>query len=519
MPLKPRFVWFFAFTAVFAVIASFIFWGTWSFAVAPVMPDCPLPDSAGYVASWIDGWFKNGKFIPDDFKVFLAPPPFWAELQYVIAAFFAALGMVYYCRGRGLSRLSAYGAGLLLAFSGYWFSLFSAGHLGWFRWMTYGVFAFGLADRAVRKGKMKNWLLLGACVAWASFYQSDLWLLFTVLTSVYFIWCCIRERKLPWKGALAGAAVFFIIGAPSFKFALTSDLKGRDAQISAGDTVGSAVKGEDQRRWIFVTNWSLPPEESAEFFIPRLNGDTSCPYVLSIGGKEGSGVKPYTGALGRPYRSNRGNYRQHSLYIGFITCALALCALAFGWRRGEIAFFAVAAVFFWLFSLGRHCEIVYRCIYALPFGDYLRAPVKWHHLTEFCICVLAAYGIGFASERLSAAWRYGKFVVPALVLVGAADLARINRLYCAPQEIGRNYTFVARAQASDPRFGPYLKSVSGKVVGYSRDLVCISVPKPVPASPKSRPPQPLPVLGLLSLVGTLGVSIFSLASVCRRKSR
>ena len=91
--------------------------------------------------------------------------------------------MAYYLRGRGLSRLASYGGGIFLGFCGYWFSLFSAGHAGWFYWQYSGVFAFGLADRAVRKGKMKNWVLLGASVAWASFYQPDLWLLFTLFTA------------------------------------------------------------------------------------------------------------------------------------------------------------------------------------------------------------------------------------------------------------------------------------------------------------------------------------------------
>ena len=71
--------------------------------------------------------------------------------------------------------------------------------------MLFGVFAFGLADRAVRKDKLKNWVLLGACVAWASFYQPDLWLLFTIFTAAYFVWCCVRERKLPRVKGVAAA--------------------------------------------------------------------------------------------------------------------------------------------------------------------------------------------------------------------------------------------------------------------------------------------------------------------------
>ena len=335
MKLNGKWSWFLGFTAVFAALVAYIFWGTWSTDFAPVMPDCPFVYDSNYAAGVFRGIFASGKFVPADVCKFLGSPYFWQELQYAIALYCAALGLAYFCRGRALSRLASYGAGLLLALSGYWCTLFSAGHLGWFQWMIYGVFAFGLADRAVRKGKLRHWLLLGACVAWASFYQPDLWLLFSLLTGVYFIWCCIRERKFPWKGAVLSAAIFFLIAAPSIRSAFVNDLVGRDKQIEEGQTISDKDKAtvdEREKRWIFVTNWSLPPAESAEFFIPRLNGDTSCPMTLSLGARYRTGVKPYAGALGRPKDASAGNYRQHSLYVGFITCLLSLWGIIYGVR-------------------------------------------------------------------------------------------------------------------------------------------------------------------------------------------
>ena len=409
MKLNEKWGWFLGFTAVFAALAGFVFWGTWSTDFTPVMPDCPFMYGPGYAAGTFRSMFESGRFNPVEFYRFLGSPYFWHELQYVLGLYGAALGVAYYCRGRGLSRLAAYGAGLLLAFSGYWCTLFSAGHLGWFLWMSLGIFAFGLADRAVRKGKLRHWLLLGACEAWASGYQTDLWFLFAVFTGAYFIWCCVRERKFPWKGVILSAAVFFLVGAPYIRSAFVNDLASRDKQIEEGQTVSEKDKAtvdEREKRWIFVTNWSLPPAESAEFFIPRLNGDTSCPMTLSLGARYGTGVRPYTGALGRPKDAPAGNYRQHSLYVGFITCLLALLGIAFAFTRlktsepqnlktsrSDLLFFLIAAILCWTFSMGRYCEPVYRVIFLLPFGDYLRAPVKWHHLTEFSICVLAAYGI------------------------------------------------------------------------------------------------------------------------------
>ena len=465
MRVKPRLAWFLAFVAAFAALAGFVFWGTWSLDACPVMPDARMTfPVSGNVSDFVREWIGTGRFTPWDVTSLLGSPYFWQELQYAIAALLAAAGLAYYLRGRGLSRPASYGAGLLLGFCGYWLTLFSAGHAGWFRWMLYGVFAFGLADRAVRKGKLKNWLLLGACIAWASFYQPDLWFLFTAFTGIYFVWCCVRERKLPdWKGVVAAAAVFFAIGAPSFIHAFGSDLAGRDKQIeeSKGTSLSGGAKDDDDARWIFVTNWSLPPEESLEFFLPRVNGDTSCQMTLALGRRQGSDVKPYTGALGRPYGAEQGNYRQHSLYVGWVTCLLSLLAVVVGFRRrrGEILFFFFAGVVFWLFSMGRYCSPVYRLVYALPFGDYLRAPVKWHHLTELCLCVLAGFGLDALLSLLRARGvpaRIATGVVAAVALFGACDLARIDRLYCAVVDL-------TLAKSPNPAADEVLKRGGGKV--------------------------------------------------------
>ena len=547
MKLNERWGWFLGFTAVFAVLAAWVFWGAWSTDFAPVMPDNPIVHGFESMTDHLRGVLESGKFVPADICAYLGSPYFWQELKYVFALYCAALGMAYYCRGRGLSRLAAYGAGLLLAFSGYWCTLFSAGHFGWFQWMTYGVFAFGLADRAVRKGKIRHWLLLGACVAWGSFYQPDLWLLFTLFTGAYFIWCCVRERAFPWKGAVLAVAVFFAIGAPSIRSAFVNDLAGRAKQIEEGQTVSpkDATSGDErEKRWIFVTNWSLPPAESAEFFIPRINGDTSCPMTLSIGARYGTGVKPYTGALGRPKDALSGNYRQHSLYVGFITCVLALLGGLMGLRSliglkglklhcttasSDCVFFLIAAILCWIFSMGRYCEPVYRVIFSLPFGDYLRAPVKWHHLTEFSICVLAAYGIEslrFKVQGLKLGKVTGPMLVGAVVLIGAIDLARIDHLYCAPvdlreakrQNADLQMTFLRRADFNNPQVAAMVQQ---------KKIVALAQPNPEmylvgvlqPRGPyKERPLPPMGTgtwLGVLSLVSAIamGVSIWFLRSV------
>ena len=548
--MKEKHLWFLGFTAVFAALAGFVFWGTWSMDFAPVMPDSPIIYSPEYLANWCRGWWENGRFMPNDLHRFFGTPYFWQELNYAIPMYVSGLALAYFLRGRGLSYIASYGAGLFLGFCGYWCTLFSAGHGGWFFWMTYGIWPFGLLDRAVRKGKIKNWLLLGATVGWAAYWQTDLWLLFMVLTGSYFIYRCVSERKFPWKGMLIAAVSMFLIGGAAFRIALVNDLAGRDKQIEEGQTIPEKDKASGdarEQRWIFVTNWSLPPSESAEFFIPRLNGDTSCLMTLSLGARYGTGVRQYTGALGRPKDAPAGNYRQHSLYVGFITCLLALVGVVLGFKfqvsgskvhcattTPDYAFFAVAAILCWLFSMGRYCEPVYRVIFSLPFGDYLRAPVKWHHLTEFAICVLAGYGIEslrFEVQGLKWGKVTGSMLVGAVVLIGTIDLARVDHLYCAPvdlreakrQNCNFQMTFLRKQDFNNPQIAAMVQQK--RIVALAQpnpEMYLVGVLNPWgPHKDKPWPPMGLPTwLGIVSILASLAVAGVSVGMVagkgCRR---
>ena len=402
-------------------------------------------------------------------------------------------------------------------------------------------------DRAVELGSVRHWLVLGAVVAWGSFYQPDLWLIFTAFTGVYFLFRAAMARPA-WrdlaKGVACAGAAAALVGAPGFYEALTGALKGRSEQIeeSKGTALAGGATDDAEAKWVFATNWSLPPGETAEFFCPRLNGDTSCPITLSV--NRARGTRQYTGALGRPLNAKTGNYRQHSLYVGWATCLLALAGVlgAFFGRRREtpgmrlfVCFFAASAAVFWLFSLGRNCEPVYRLVFALPFGDYLRAPVKWHHLTEFCLCVLAGCGIGalwreidlLAAGGAKAAWPL-RYALLAFVLFGAFDLAGEARRFCAPIDYGRavgsrcssQLTVMPRQQFYDPRVAEMVKrgmivSVASWLGNPDAYLVQLLEPlkPPAPAEPK-----PLPLaLGIVSVLSATGIVAVCLAGAVRRR--
>jgi hypothetical protein len=460
---KPSMTAFVIFSTLFISAITYVFWGTWSTDVAFVQPDNGTIHPASWVSQkWLDG-ITGGMLTPGEICQFVGGAYVWQELQYALAAFASALGVAYYLKGKRLSPAACYGAGLFYGFAGYSLSLFSAGHLGWFVWLTYGPFAFGLTDRVVRKGKWSSWLFLGAVLAWASARQPDMWLLFTVFTFFYGIWCLVREKggmmfRKPVKffsGLIVCAVVMFSIGWPQFSHAIFHDLQSRDKQIEdSAPGVSDTSQANDSKRWQFVTGWSMPPEDTLEFVAPLVRGCSSDPRV--------SPDIPYWGRLGRApddvFVAGRmmPNYRQHSLYLGAVTCAFALLAIfSFLFKRkdenngqenkfdsADVSFWALSAVILLFCAFGRFTPF-YKLIYKLPFGDYLRAPVKFHHLFELCTAMLAGFGIqsvlnGFSSKR----FKIGIYVTMGLgltvLLCGVATdgnmlASSISKLGYAPQ--------------------------------------------------------------------------------------
>ena len=475
---RPSTIAFLAFTALYVLCMGGIFWGTWSLDKAPIEPDNATFYPIDEVARWFRGLVGGNDFVPSDLMHVIGSMYFWQEIQYALAGYLAALGVVFYLRGRRMSLLGAYGGGAAYGLMGYTFTLFSAGHLGWFIWMMYGPFAFGLVDRCVRKGKWRNWALLGAVLAWAAARQSDMWLLFTVLTFFYGLWTILRENLVHrWDRAkilrvLAGVGVTAVctcaVGLPQFTRALTQDLAGREAQIAAtsGKGEGETVDKSADERWRFCTSWSLPPEDTAEFVCAEIHGGSNDPRV--------SPTNPYKGRLGQqivvpPNAAGQKHpvtgvplkagetiwmpYRQHSLYFGLLTVLFALVGVVGWWHYAlrksqttnheprttfsDVPFWVVMGVLMYLCALGCFTPF-YKLVYALPFGSTLRAPVKFVHLLELCVAVLAGFG-------LEAAWRgfkregsasFGvKAVLIVLAVANVVNLAYVDSKYCAVEDV------------------------------------------------------------------------------------
>ncbi len=469
--------WFLGFTAVFAVAVCCIFWGTWSPAVAFVQPDQPVFYPGDFLLRRWRDFCAGGALVPGDLRFLLGGPYAWQELQYALAAYLAALGLAYYLKGRGVCPLARYGAAAAYGLMGYNFTLFSAGHLGWFVYLMYGPFCFGLVDRCVRKGKWSNWAILGGVLAWSAAQQPDMWLLFSAMAFAYGVFkTAARTLSAPaggrlgafarvCAGAALSAAVLAAAGWPQLRRAIFVETANRERQIAASDPASpgdrrkapAEERAERERRYAFCTNWSLPPDETLEFVVPDVNGASSDPRV--------SPSSPYRGRIGMQVAPGRWRpYRQHSLYMGLVTACLALAGAAFGLgrrkgaplcaalasSRGDIAFWCAASALLLLCAFGAFTPF-YRLVFALPVGDLIRCPVKFVHLLEWCVAALAGFGAhAVLSSRLAGkAPLASALAVAAALAANVAHLAAVDSRYCAvdPADVAR--IAVARDTGSD----------------------------------------------------------------------
>ena len=458
--MKSRWMYFFGFSALFAGAMAYVFWGVWSSDVTFIQPDCATTYPADFIARKWREFCSGGSLVPWELRSLLGGPYVWQELQYAVAMYLASLGVVYYLNGRGLPPLACYGAGAAYGFMGYNFTLFSAGHLGWFELLTCAPFCFGLVDRCIRKGRWLNWVLLGGLLAWGGVHQPDIWLLFTAFAFVYGLFrlllAAVSEKNSTSRrrfvgrtllGVLVTAVVLVSAGWPQLYSAIFVQTANRDKQIeestgggkkSSGD--GASAADSRAKRYVFCTNWSLPPDETLEFMIPNIKGASSDMRVTPR--------NQYNGRIGMQVSSGRwAPYRQHSLYMGFLTVCFAVIGM-FGMRRrrdetaepssaiagnrAEIMFWTVSAAVLLLIAFGCFTPF-YRLVFMLPVGDYIRCPVKFVHLVEWCVAVLAGFGVAslLSSRFMRRIPAVATAIVSALLVVNMFNLVVEDAKYCA----------------------------------------------------------------------------------------
>ena len=346
-----------------------------------------------------------------DILELLLPPEVFCDLEYPLDLFIIALAFGWFLRTRGIARLGASLGGIFFALMGYSLTLVSAGHRGFFTMTLYSVLMFAFLARGLGGKGLANFALAGVCAAWGIRRQIDFAVIYCMLAAIYSLALALRMAAAEqWSakcleklsaGFAVAAAAFAIAAAPTIRNSFSDIFADRKGTVEAtANANASADNGSESAdaKWIFTTNWSLPPDETLEFVAPSIKGRQS-----------GDRALPYWGRLGRTWKweeTHQGfmNFRQHLVYIGAIPLSLALLAVLALLRsnpnpesripdlRFEIRFWAIVWIVGLLLAYGRFTPF-YRLFYSLPYISYLRAPVKFVRLVEFSTAVLASMGV------------------------------------------------------------------------------------------------------------------------------
>ncbi|HMP81990.1 MAG TPA: YfhO family protein [Verrucomicrobiota bacterium] len=175
---------------------------------------------------------------------------------------------------------------------------------------------------------------------------------------------------------------------------------------SAGAVKTDADPNEKERKWIFATQWSLPPAETLRVIIPGL-------YGYRMDAPDGGTEKVYWGRVGE-YAPNPEVARRFSgsgEYAGLLVVLLALWAVAASFSRSVnnvyspnerkfIWFWASAVLISVVLSWGRFAPF-YQFVYALPYFSSIRNPMKFMHPAHMGLMILFGYGLlGLARRYL-----------------------------------------------------------------------------------------------------------------------
>ncbi len=232
-----------------AALAAFVFADA-----LPALQVLNSPDSGanfsmpGFLRRVVDWGSGSAVLNHDELLRILLPPLAFHEVSYMVSTALTALALAAYLRALGLAPLPCCAGGLAFAFAGYNFTLFNAGHRGYFNMMPYAVLLFALIERAVRKPRAVSFLLMGACAACGLGSQPDVMAFLLILAIAYALFrvarlaavegagACFRARWKGWAlGVLLAAASFGVFGYGTLAHVFGDVVAGRKTQMGIAE--------------------------------------------------------------------------------------------------------------------------------------------------------------------------------------------------------------------------------------------------------------------------------------------
>ena len=296
-------------------------------------------------------------------------------------------------------RFPALAGALFLMLQPHLLSHLLPGHVGHFVMAAWVAPAFLFTRRALLEGGFVNWVAAGASAgALLAAGQHDVAAFFSLTLAAYGLFLLIRTRAARpaarhWAALAGGAALAALLVVLMAYQALFANLvrQVRADRAVTASAVSDAPPMSRQDKWLWATQWSLPPVEMIDAAVPSFFGQGSS-----------NPANPYRGRIGQTdgwmtHRQGLPNLNDVCQYLGAVTLLGLLAALLFRWRDPEVRFFAGCALLALLLAFGKFGPL-YRFFFAIPGMDTLRNPIKWYYVVSWCAGILAALGLARVSE-------------------------------------------------------------------------------------------------------------------------
>ncbi|MEP6663766.1 MAG: hypothetical protein ABJC04_08890, partial [Verrucomicrobiota bacterium] len=367
------------------------------------------------------------------FSLFLLGSIGQAKFAGMIALILVGLsGFWCFSRMKFTPTISLFGA-VALMLNMLFFSFSAWGVYLWNFALFFLVLALGLIYQ--RKYTVKHIVGIGICAGMCVNEGIDVGAIFAIVIGIYFIYCnWTLSVKNIFRPALQLIAIVILALLVSSNWA--ASLIQTNIQGVAKE---KATAQEEQEKWAFMTQWSLPKKEAATLLVPGLFG-----YRMDT--RDGGN---YWGEIGQDRPGTR--YTGSGQYTGKAVLLLALIASlwallplskrgdgsAIPFQRREIIFWLIIGLVFLSISFGKHF-FTYGLIYPLPFFNSMRNPVKFLPVVMMALVVLSAHGLQLLYQR----WDSAKDkLLGKIVFISSAVLLILNVILLIGWANGRSKLF------------------------------------------------------------------------------
>ena len=434
------------------------------FIIALITFRCTLPSNAIFSASDLNfgrlaalkyelphsliGIFGSNQLIGGSgqsisfFKILLMilPLEIFANLIYPFILLIGSISMVWFLRIWKCCWISSiFGALVSL-----WFNsilLASAGHAHKMEVLVFSILSLALIEKSIRA--VSNYkilgfaLLAGLVIGIMMIEQQDVALLAMIFVGPYLLFRLFQEKLIRNRFLL----IIFPITVVSLLLSGNTILNSYKKNILNA----SAVQGDNDQKWNYVTQWSMVPNELLDLIALGWSGWSSF-----------HPSEPYWGKIGQsPEYSETGkgfkNFRLDNSYIGVIPIGFAVLSCFYGWRstnKGFILFWMISALLALLLSFGKY-SFIYEFFFKLPLFGNIRAPIKLLDNMQIAIGILAAFGLNNVLIKKEKTNKIDRIAFISFIFLSAIFFLMSLNFFSSPLELKIHFDSVGMSENAD----------------------------------------------------------------------